>query len=160
MRPSGISTARRGLEIDASGHEYEVRLRGIEIWMLDAEKLVGYASGDSISWHVLLGDDAYSIKQPKSGASFSKLLDQEGTAVGDFRGDGLPLRRVTLEDTVSLTAEQRAFLVMVALLGWREGDRQLLGNSGAWGGGATGSGDAGGDCGGGGGGGDGGGGGG
>lgn len=88
---------------------------------------------------VLLDDESYLIEQPRMGQNRS-TLSLDGSIVGEFRGKGFPLRLVHLDDELDLNDEQRAFLVMVALVGWREGDRQLLDGGGAnSGGGASGS---------------------
>jgi hypothetical protein len=124
-RPSGPKLTRDGLGLSASGRNYDVRREGEEIWLMDDERLVGYATGNSNDWHVLIDEKSYSVDQPKLGNNNSALM--AGTErVAEITGSGFPLRAVQLDTIRAFTDEQKAFVVMIVLLGWRESDRSLF----------------------------------
>lgn len=124
-RPSGPKISRDGLDFSAKGGDYDVRLEGDEIWLMDEDRLVGYASGNANDWHLLIDDRPYSVDQPKLGSTHSALMS--GTErVAEISGSGFPLRAAELTTTLNLSDEQKAFVVMIVLLGWRESDRSLF----------------------------------
>jgi hypothetical protein len=127
-RPSGPKLTREGLGLSHPDHDYDVRTDGDEVWLMDGDRSVGYAQGDSTDWHLLLDDQAYGLEQPKAGSNNTALM-REGVRVGEIEGHGLPLRRLNTAIRADLTYEQKAFVVMIALLGWRESDRSLLGST-------------------------------
>jgi hypothetical protein len=121
--------SRAGLDLRSEGRDYDVRVTGKEIWLMEGDRLVAYATGEASHWHLLIEEHPYAIEQPKLGNNVSWLLD-ETRAVGEIRGSGFPLRAARFESELDLSAEVQAFVVMIALLGWREGDRSLLDASG------------------------------
>jgi hypothetical protein len=126
-RPSGAKNRRDGLDFSAAGRDFDVRLERNEIWLMEDERLVGYADGDASSWRLLIDETPYAIEQPKLGNNYS-LVSAEGEDVAEIGGGGFPLRSAEIRTELDLTAEQKAFMVMIALVGWRESDRALLGN--------------------------------
>jgi hypothetical protein len=124
-RPSGPKITREGLELTHPEHDYNVRTQGKEVWLLDGDREVGYAAGDSSEWDLLFGEDPYALEQPKIGNNATALM-QGDERVGEIDGKGFPLRKVGLEIRASLSDEQKAFVAMIALLGWRESDRSLF----------------------------------
>lgn len=128
VRPSGRKVSRDGLDFYADGQDYDVRTEGDEIWLMEGERLVGYASGETSDWSLLIDEKPCSINQPKIGNNLSALTVGDDQ-VGTIEGAGFPVRSATIETSLDLSQEQQAFVVMVALLGWRESDRALLGNA-------------------------------
>lgn len=127
-RPTGPKVSRVGLDLSHPDHDYDVRTEGREIWLMDRDRTVGYAQGASTEWHLLFGEQAYGLDQPKAGSNHTALMHGE-SRVGEIEGHGLPLRRLSTTIRADLTYEQKAFVAMIALLGWREADRSLLGSS-------------------------------
>lgn len=126
VRPSGARVTRDGLALRASGHDFNVRQDGQQVWLLDGDREVGYADGFAGEWRLLFGTREFGLDQPKSGAPHTALMDGD-TRVGEISGQGFPLRSVEMEIRADLTDEQRAFVAMIVLLGWREGDRAMFG---------------------------------
>jgi hypothetical protein len=124
-RPSGAKITRDGLELSHPEHDYNVRLQGKKIWLLDGDRTVGYAAGDSSEWDLLFDEDPFTLEQPKIGNNATALMQGEDR-VGEIDGSGFPLRKVRLTIRTDLGDEQKAFVAMVALLGWRESDRSLF----------------------------------
>lgn len=127
-RPSGPKVTRDGLRLSHPEHDYDVRVDGREVWLMDGDRTVGYAQGASTEWHLLFGEEAFELDQPKAGSNNTALMRGE-LRVGEIEGHGLPLRRLSTTIRAELTYEQKAFVAMIALLGWREADRSLLGSS-------------------------------
>ncbi|MBJ7353523.1 MAG: hypothetical protein JHC98_01745 [Thermoleophilaceae bacterium] len=124
-RPSGPSVNRNGLWLKAPGHNYEIRMRSRELWLLDGEREVGYADGMQSGWTVLFDERALELVQPKTGVPHT-LVHEAGAAIGQFAGTGFPMRSFRGEGELGTTAEQTAFLAMIVLTGWRESDRAML----------------------------------
>lgn len=124
-RPSGPKLTRDGLKFSARGRNYDVRREGKEIWLMDDERLVGYATGNADDWHLLIEDKPYAIDQPRPGTNHSALMSGS-ERVAEISGRGFPLRAAQLTSTLNLTDEQKAFVMMIVLLGWRESDRSLF----------------------------------
>ncbi len=125
-RPTGPKLTRDGLGFSAKDREYDVRREGEEIWLMDGERLVGYATGNSNDWHLLIDEKPYAIEQPKLGNNNSALMSGS-ERVAEIEGRGFPVRAATIQTILNLTDEQKAFVVLIALLGWRESDRSLFG---------------------------------
>jgi hypothetical protein len=124
-RPTGPKITREGLALNHPDHDYNVRLDGNQLWLLDDDRTVGFAVGDSSEWHLLLDDREYALEQPKIGNNNAALMSN-GQRIGEIEGKGFPLRIVTLDIRGGLRDEQTAFVAMVTLLGWRESDRSLF----------------------------------
>lgn len=126
-RPSGRSMKRDRLAISSAEHEYELRFSESEIWMLCAEREVGYAKGSADDWVVIFGERVFELTQPKAGTNHTLVLAHDNAA-GQIAGDGFPLRSVRAEGIEAFSDEEVVFVVAIALLGWRESDRSLLGS--------------------------------
>jgi hypothetical protein len=125
IRPSGPTTTRSGLGLKHRDHAFEIRRRDDEIWLIDGEREVGYAAGAADDWRLLFGERAFEIVQPTPGRNNSALMLAD-KRVGEIDGSGFPLRAVELTIRSNLSEEEQAFVVMIALLGWRESDRSLF----------------------------------
>lgn len=128
-RPSGPKLSRAGLALLAKSCDYDVRSAGEEIWLMDGDRLVGYAVGSANEWHLVIDERPFEMNQPELGKNRSHLESNVGR-VGGITGSGFPLRVAKLETSFSFTHEQMAFVVMIALLGWRESDRSLFSPAG------------------------------
>jgi hypothetical protein len=126
-RPTGPKLGRDGLGFRAKDRDYDVRRDGDQIWLLDGERLIGYANGNSNDWHLLIDDVPFAIEQPKAGRNVSALT-RDARQVGEIRGKGFPVRAVTIDTQTHMDDEAKAFADMIALLGWRESDRSLFGS--------------------------------
>jgi hypothetical protein len=124
-RPSGPKLTRDGLGFKAKDRDYDVRRDGDQIWLMDGDRLVGYANGNSGDWHLLIDDEPFGVEQEKAGTNVS-ALKRDDHQVGEIRGSGFPLRAVAIDSETYLDDEKQAFIVMIALLGWRESDRSLF----------------------------------
>jgi hypothetical protein len=133
-RPTGPSVGRKGMRVIAPGREYEIRMQGDALWLLDGDREVGYAKGMQNAWDVILDQRALEIEQPKPGVAHS-YVKEDGRAIGQFAGGGFPLRSFRSDGQLGTTEEQTAFLALVVLTGWRESDRAMLA-AGSSGGGA------------------------
>jgi len=129
VRPTGRGVRRDDLSVELEGRDFDIRNEGHEVWMLDDERLVGYAKGQETHWHLLIDDKAFAIEQEKLGSNSSVLKRGEET-VGSFEGKGFPLKMVRFDDQVGFDSHTATFLVLVALVGWREGDRLLYRGAG------------------------------
>lgn len=125
-RPSGRSMHRERLQISSAEHEYELRFSDSEIWLLCAEREVGYAKGAADDWVVIFGERVFELTQPKAGTNHTLVL-AHGSASGQIAGEGFPLRSVRAEGIETFSDEEVVFVVAIALLGWRESDRSMLG---------------------------------
>lgn len=135
-RPSGPAVKRSGLRVSAPGRDYEIRLQGTEIWLLDGEREVGYAKGMQNVWEVIFDDRSLSLDQPRIGVPHTLVKDGD-REIAQFGGSGFPLRSFRSEGELGLSDEQTTFLAAVVITGWRESDRGLFaaGSSGAGAGG-------------------------
>lgn len=124
-RPTGPKLTRDGLDFSAKDRDYDVRREGEEIWLMDGERLVGYATGNSNDWHLLIDEKPYALDQPKLGNNNSALMSGN-ERVAEIMGRGFPVRAAEITSILNLTDEQKAFVVLIALLGWRESDRSLF----------------------------------
>lgn len=124
-RPTGPSVKRKGLRVSAPGCEYEIRMQGDELWLLDGDREVGYAKGSQNSWQVILEERALELDQPKLGVAHT-YVKEHGQAIGQFAGAGFPLRAFRSDGELRTTEEQTAFLALIVLTGWRESDRGML----------------------------------
>lgn len=124
-RPSGPSVKRRGLGISAPGRDYEIRMQGDELWLLDGDREVGYAKGKRNAWKVIFDERDLALDQPKPGVAHS-YVKEAGQALGQFAGGGFPLRSFHSDGDLGTTDEQTAFLALIVLTGWRESDREIL----------------------------------
>lgn len=116
---------RERLRISSDEHHYELRFSEHEIWMLCAEREVGYAKGESDDWVVIFGERVFELTQPKAGTNHTLVL-AHGAASGQIAGEGFPLRSVRAEGIEAFSDEEVVFVVAIALLGWRESDRSLI----------------------------------
>ena len=124
-RPTGTSVKRKGLRVSALGRDYEIRMQGDELWLLDGDREVGYAKGMQNSWEVILDERSLELDQPKIGVSHT-YVREGGNAIGQFAGAGFPLRSFRSDGELGTTDEQTAFLALVVLTAWRESDRGML----------------------------------
>lgn len=127
-RPSGRGTDREGLSVESAGCDYEIRLDGEQIWLVDGEREVGYAKGAQEHWTVIVGDTVVDVDQPQPGVNHS-YVKIGGRRVGQFAGSGFPLRSFASEGEIELNDEHTAFLAAIVALGWRESDRGLFGST-------------------------------
>lgn len=125
VRPSGRGLSREKFDVRRAGHDYDVRLDGEKVWLMDGEREVGFASGEGMEFELLFGDRRVTMKQPKLGVSHSVFSERE-KLFAQARGSGFPLKVVELKDGDELDEDARVFLLAVALLGWRESDRGML----------------------------------
>lgn len=125
VRPSGTKISREALALSAKGHDYNVRTDGDQIWLLDDDREVGWAEGDASAWRLLFESTEFSLDQPKTGSPHTALMAGD-ERVGEISGRGFPLRSLELTIRAELSDEQTAFVAMIALLGWREGDREMF----------------------------------
>lgn len=135
-RPTGPSVKRKGLRVSAPGRNYEIRLQGSELWLLDGDREVGYAEGMQNAWKVIFDERVLELEQPQLGVPHT-LVKEDDAAIGQFAGSGFPLRTFASEGELKTTEEQTAFLAAVVLTGWRESDRGMLAASTTSGGGGA-----------------------
>lgn len=126
VRPSGRKMSREPLEIIHPGHDYNFRFDGDGVWLLDDEREIGYAEGRGREWTLVFDGRNYALEQEKIGISHSSLWHNRDLAA-EVGGGGFPLKVVELNRDGGLTMERQVFVVAVALLGWRESDRELMG---------------------------------
>lgn len=127
-RPSGRGTDRAGLSVESAGCDYEVRLEGEQVWLVDGDREVGYAKGAQEHWTVIVGGTVVDVDQPQPGVNHS-YVRIGGRRVGQFAGNGFPLRSFASEGEIELNDEHTAFLAAIVALGWRESDRGLFGSN-------------------------------
>ncbi len=125
VRPSGRSLDRGRLELLHPDRDYEVRLDGEQIWLLEGEREVGYAVGAGVLWSLVLGDRPLTIEQVRPGLAHSTVSD-DVAIVTEVRGSGFPLKLVETNGDGGLAEDELVFVVAVALLGWRESDRAMI----------------------------------
>ncbi len=126
VRPSGTKVNRDSLDFRSKEHDYNVRMDESQVWLLDGDREVGWADGSAGTWRLLFGTREFALDQPKAGSPHTALMDG-GERVGEISGKGFPLRSIELTVRADLSDEQRAFVAMIVLLGWREGDREMFG---------------------------------
>ncbi len=125
VRPSGRSLDRDRLELLHSGRDYDMRSDGDQIWLLEGEREVGYAVGAGALWNLVLGERPLTVEQVKPGLAHSTVRD-DAAIVTEVRGSGFPLKLVETNGDGGLADDELAFVVAVALLGWRESDRAMI----------------------------------
>lgn len=126
VRPSGRSMSRETLELIHEGHDYNFRFDGNRIWLLDGEREIGFADGAQTRWELSIGERGLTLDQRKHGLNHSAVIEAGGI-VSEVGGGGFPLKVVEINQAAGLTHEEQAFVVAVALLGWRESDRAMMG---------------------------------
>lgn len=131
VRPTGINTSRKTLDFSCAGRDFDVRLEKEKIWLLHGEETVGFGAGELHRWHLVISDQEYVLDQPKLGVNFSTIEATGGKLVAQVRGVGFPISRIELCDGKMFTADEQAFLLMVAALSWRESDRSMGAADGA-----------------------------
>lgn len=129
VRPSGRSLDRDRLELIRPGHDYNFRSDGDQVWLLDDEREVGYAKGSDLRWQLAVGGHALTVEQMKYGVNHS-TIEEDGAIVAEVRGSGFPLKLVETNGDAGLSDEQLVFVVAIALVGWRESDRAMIGTTG------------------------------
>jgi hypothetical protein len=133
-RPFVLAGNRNGLRFARDTSEYEVRTEDRAIWVLDGERLVGYANGMEGRWELTADDESLLLWQPKIGTRFSTVASGSNV-LAEVRGRGFPLKDVSLEGASRFGTEQRAFLMMMVLLSWQETGQQVNGGGASGGGG-------------------------
>lgn len=129
VRPSGRSLDRDALDLIREGHDYNFRFDGDQIWLLDGEREVGYAAGRAVRWELNLGERGLTLDQRKYGQNHSAVIEA-GEIVSEVGGGGFPLKVVEINRPAGMNDEQQAFVVAIAVLGWRESDRSMMGSAG------------------------------
>lgn len=117
--------SREKLELTHPEHDYNWRFDGDQLWLLDDERQVGYAKGMTVRWHLAIGERSLLISQGKMGTNQSAIMEND-ELVSEVGGGGFPLKVVELNRSAGLSDEEQAFVVAVALLGWREADRAMM----------------------------------
>lgn len=125
VRPSGRSMSREKLDLISDGHDYNFRFEENKIWLLDGEREIGFASGLQTRWELTVGERGLSLDQRKLGMNHSAVIEA-GEIVSEIGGGGFPLKVVEINRAAGLTEEQQAFVVAIAVLGWRESDRAMM----------------------------------
>jgi hypothetical protein len=121
-----LASKRSGLKFACDGRAYEVRIEDKSIWVLEGERIAGYANGRESRWELTLDDRSLLLWQPKLGARYSTVAEGDNVSAV-LRGSGFPLKSVMLEGASGFSVEQQAFLIMVVLLGWQETGQQVNG---------------------------------
>jgi hypothetical protein len=128
VRPSGRSLSREPLALIHAGRDYNWRFDDDQLWLLDDEREVGYANGTAAHWDLLVADRALVLDQARIGTNHS-TVSEGGELISEVGGGGFPLKVVELNRSAGLTEEEQAFVIAVALLGWREADRAMISSS-------------------------------
>lgn len=125
VRPSGRRLGRESFDVRRAGHDYDVRIDGEKVWLMDGEREIGFAEGDGLDFELFFGERRLTMRQPKAGVSHAIFYDGDDV-FAQARAGGFPLKTAELKDGDELDEDQRVFLLAVALLAWRESDRAML----------------------------------
>lgn len=125
VRPSGRSMSREKLDLIREGCDYNFRLEGDQVWLLDGDREVGYATGRAVRWELDLGERGLTLDQRKYGQNHSAVIEA-GEIVSEVGGGGFPLKVIEINRAAGMSDEQQAFVVAIAVLGWRESDRSMM----------------------------------
>lgn len=125
IRPSGRTLGREALDLFTADGDYNVRTEDNRVWLMDGEREVAFAEGEGAQWTILLGKSSLRMEQPKVGVAHT-LFYLGDELIAQSRAAG-PLDRVAeLYGGDRFAEDQRAFLVAISLVGWREGERGLF----------------------------------
>ncbi|MBJ7457755.1 MAG: hypothetical protein JHD02_01065 [Thermoleophilaceae bacterium] len=129
VRPSGTRTTRKALDLRCAGRDFEIRTDKEKVWFLEGDTTIGFGASQHHRWQLVIAGQEYVLDQPSLGVNHSTVEDDDGHLVAQIRGVGFPIARVELINAEAFTADQQAFLAMVATLSWRESDRRLVGGT-------------------------------
>lgn len=129
VRPSGVRVNRDALALENPRHDFNFRLDDEHLWLFDGEREVGYAQGEGPRWQLIVGGRELAANQAKLGVNHFAITE-DGELVTEVGGAGFPLKVVDINRSAGLTEEQQAFVVAIALLGWRESDRAMMSRGG------------------------------
>lgn len=114
-----IASFENGGEIKIDSERHELRCDKYDVWLMEGEESLAYASGQGQKWTILIDEREFELNQPAFG-KHSTDVTSGGVQIGQIRSTNSYMSSVlvNLSDELDLTIQ--AFFAAIAIRGWRE----------------------------------------